>query len=335
MRQADDHNRGQGHVKVNQIGQNFTPDQPDQPAGVLGGRGKWLLLGVGAAALVAALVVAVNRNELSGLAGEPQAESPDGSAAEARVRASPDDVDAWVTVGEERFDANDYQGAVAAYERATQLAPGVAGLWSALGEARVMASPRGGPAMPEAALVAFRRAAELDGNDPRARYFLAVQKDLTGDHPGAIADWLALLADTPQGAPWEADLRRTIEQVGARHNIDVATRLAAVRQPQLRPEQLPTVAQAIPGPTRAQMQEAASLPKGQQDMMVQSMVDGLQARLDQDPRQPDRWLMLIRSRMTLGESAKASEALRRAIAANPDQEARLRSQARLLGVPGS
>jgi cytochrome c-type biogenesis protein CcmH len=43
----------------------------------------------------------------------------------------------------------------------------------------------------------------------------------------------------------------------------------------------------------------------------------------------------MRSRMTLGESAKAAEALRAAIAANPSDEARLRAQARLLGVPGA
>jgi cytochrome c-type biogenesis protein CcmH len=83
------------------------------------------------------------------------------------------------------------------------------------------------------------------------------------------------------------------------------------------------------------MQEAAALPKGQQDMMVEGMVDSLQTKLNQNPAQPDRWIMLMRSRMTLGQAAQAGEALRRAIAANPDQEARLRAQARMLGVPGA
>ena len=68
--------------------------------------------------------------------------------------------------------------------------------------------------MPPAALEAFRKAAALDPKDPRARYFLAVEKDLAGDHEGALTAWLALLAETPPGAPWEADLERTIEQVG-------------------------------------------------------------------------------------------------------------------------
>lgn len=301
---------------------------------VAGGRSRWLLLATGAIALIAAVTFAFWRND-PGTAPSAMASDTTLSGLEARVAEQPDNVDAWVQLGEARFDASDFPGAVSAYRRATTLAPAVAGLWSALGEAIVMASPSGGPAMPDEALAAFRRAAELDSDDPRARYFLGVKRDIDGDHAGAITDWLALLADTPQGAPWEADLRRTIQQVGERHNIAVADRLGAVRQPQIQPQDLPTVAQAIPGPTRQQMQDAASLPKGQQDMMVQGMVDGLQTKLDQNPRQPDRWLMLIRSRMTLGETAQAGEALRRAIAANPAEEARLRAQARLLGVPGA
>ena len=79
---------------------------------------------------------------------------------------------------------------------------------------------------------------------------MAVEKDLAGDHEGAIADWLALLADTPPGAPWEADLRRTIEQVGRIRSIAVDERLAAAVAG--RPDAPPAVA-AIPGPTEEQL----------------------------------------------------------------------------------
>jgi cytochrome c-type biogenesis protein CcmH len=302
-------------------------------------RGNWWMLGGASIALAAALGFALTRGDAP-TAPAPSAVAsgaPVAGAAELleRVAADPDDVDAWVQLGQLRFDAQDYAGSVAAYKKATELSPAVAGFWSALGEAEVMATPSGGPALPESALAAFRRATAIDAADPRARYFLAVKKDIDGDHEGAIADWLDLLGDTPQGAPWEADLRRTIEQVGARHQIAVAPRIAAVRQPALTPGELPVAAQAIPGPTRDQMQEAAALPKGQQDMMVQSMVDGLESKLRSNPAQPDRWIMLMRSRMTLGESVKAGEALQAAIRANPGDADRLRAQARLLGVPGA
>jgi len=44
--------------------------------------------------------------------------------------------------------------------------------------------------------------------------------------------------------------------------------------------------------------------------------------------------MLMRSRMTLGETAKAQTAYEAARGKNPAQAARLRDEARLLGVPG-
>ena len=254
------------------------------------------------------------------------------TALAAQVEATPGDADAWMKLGAARFDTSDYAGAAAAYEKAVAIAPDSAGLWSALGEARVMASAR--DPMPPAALVAFEKAVTLDAGDPRARYFLAVKKDVGGDHKGAIEDWFALLADTPQGAPWEADLRRTIEQVGAIHKIAVADRLANTRARALTPNEMPVAARAIPGPSRAEMEAASQLPKGQQDAMIAGMVDGLEAKLKANPADVDRWIMLMRSRMTLGETAKAAQALKDAVAANPGAAERLKAQAQMLGVPG-
>jgi cytochrome c-type biogenesis protein CcmH/NrfG len=129
-----------------------------------------------------------------------------------RVGANPADAKAWQLLAQAYFLSQRHADSARAYRRATELEPGNAALWSAYGEASVIASPR--DPMPAEALAAFRKAHALDAKDARARYFLAVARDIGGDHKGAIEDWLALLADTPAGAPWEADLRRTIEQVG-------------------------------------------------------------------------------------------------------------------------
>ena len=255
------------------------------------------------------------------------------AALEARTKAEPDSADAWLQLGAARFDLGRFADAAAAYEKATALSPGSAGLWSALGEARLMASER--DPMPAAAVTAFDKAIALDAKDPRARYFLAVKKDVAGDHKGALDDWFALLADTPQGAPWEADLRRTNEQVGQIHKIDVAPRLATTRPRALTADEMPVAARAIPGPSRADMEAASQLPKGQQDQMIEGMVSGLEAKLKANPADVDRWIMLMRSRMTLGESAKAAQALKDGIAANPGAAARLKAQAQMLGVPGA
>ena len=255
------------------------------------------------------------------------------AAIEERTRREPQSADAWMALGAARFDLGDYPGAAAAYEKSVAIAPESAGLWSALGEARVMASPR--DPMPPAAAEAFDKAIALNPKDPRARYFMAVKKDIAGDHKGAIDEWFALLADTPQGAPWEADLRRTIEQVGAINKIDVARRLTATQPRALKADEMPVAARAIPGPSRADMEAASQLPKGQQDAMIAGMVDGLEAKLKANPADVDRWIMLMRSRMTLGETAKAAQALKDGIAANPAAAGRLKAQGQLLGVPGA
>jgi len=258
------------------------------------------------------------------------------AALEQQTRDHPDDPATWRALGAARFDAGQFAEAAQAFEKASQLAPNMAVVWSSLGEARVMAS-KSDP-MPPPALEAFRKAVSLDPKDPRARYFLAVNRDLGGDHQGAIADWLALLADTPQGAPWEADLKRTIEQVGKIHKIEVAGRMAAVKQPAapagaLAPAPaMPTVAQGIPGPSPLDLKAAASIPPSQQRDMAEGMVARLEGKLKANPANPDGWLMLIRSRVTLGQPDKAAQALKDGIAANPGQAARLRQEAAVLGV---
>ncbi|UZW57830.1 tetratricopeptide repeat protein [Sphingobium sp. JS3065] len=252
-----------------------------------------------------------------------------------RVGANPNDAEGWQRLGWAYFESGRHADAVRAYRHATKLAPGNATFWSSLGEAAVMASER--DPMPKEAADAFDKAISLDPKDPRARYFLAVRRDLAKDHEGAIRDWLALLGDTPPGAPWEADLRRTIEQVGKINGIDVAGRLAAVKPVAPHPpmgDGMSVAAAAIPGPSREQMQAAAQLPKGQQDAMVEGMVSGLEAKLKANPGNVDGWIMLMRSRMTLGETAKAAAAYAAAKAANPAQAGRIRDEARILGVPG-
>lgn len=250
---------------------------------------------------------------------------------EKAVQDHPDQADAWSALATAHYDRSDFRAAAEAFRKAADISPNSAGLWAALGEALIMASER--DPMPPAAAEAFEKSVALDPKEPRARYFLAVKKDLAGDHQGAIDAWFALLADTPAGAPWEADLRRTIEQVGAIHKIDVASRLAATSPRPPSAAETPVAAQAIPGPSRADMEAAAQLPKGQQDAMIAGMISSLEAKIAADPQNVDQWIMLMRSRMTLGESSKAAKALQDAIAANPQAAPKLRSQAEMLGVP--
>lgn len=244
-----------------------------------------------------------------------------------RAEAEPDNARAWQELGFAYFARGRFAEAATAYERATAADPNSAVLWSSLGEALVMASER--DPMPPRARQAFRQAIALDRADPRARYFMAVEKDLTGDHAGAIADWLALLADTPPGAPWEADLTRTIEQVGAINRIEVEPRIAEAIAG--RPAAAPATS-GIPGPTQEQIAAASSLRPAEQQQMAEDMVARLAARLENEPGDVEGWIMLMRSYQTLGRAAQARAALAKAIAANPHDRAKLEAAAQTLGV---
>ena len=293
----------------------------------------WLgRIGGGGLAAIAALAIAAGAigYRMMGTADDrPAASVPTDPLAELerRAEADPDNAGAWQELGYAYFELGRFAEAGEAYGRATQADPGSAVLWASLGEALVMASER--DPMPPQARQAFRKAIALDRDEPRARYFMAVEKDLAEDHAGAIADWLALLADTPPGAPWEADLKRTIEQVGAIHKIEVDERIAAALA--MRPDAAPAVA-AVPGPTQEQLAAATSLRPAEQQDMAEGMVARLAARLETQPGDVDGWIMLMRSYQALGRTHEARTALASAIAANPRERPRLEAAAETLGV---
>lgn len=247
----------------------------------------------------------------------------DGGGGEAGSPAAKD----WRVVGWAYAEAGSPEEAAAAYRKATQIEPGNAENWSSLGEVLQTASAT---VHPEAA-EAFEKALKLNPADPRARYFAAVQKDLRGDHKGAIDDWIAFLKDTPPGAPWEADLRRTIEQTAGKHAIDLAGRMPA-------PGSGGAATAGIPGPTPEQLAAASSIPPQQQDEMVQGMVQRLADRLAANPKDAEGWIRLMRSRMVLGETDAAGAALASGLAAfagDAATQSRLRSAAAELGVPSA
>lgn len=319
-------------------------DDSDTTSDNAGQRANWKKGGIIALAATVALAGAVtwrltggNLGSLFAAAEEPAPSTGDPEIDTLRVaaEAAPDDAAAWQRLAFAYFSRNMFAEAVAGYDRATTIAPDSAVLWASLGEARVMASER--DPMPPAALAAFRRAAELDPNDPRTRYFLAVNKDLGGDHDGALADWLALLADTPPGAPWETDLIRTISQVGQREGSDLQPRIdqALAARSELPAAVAPAAAPVmtgIPGPTQADLAAAASIPPSQQQDMARQMVARLAARLENDPANVDGWIMLMRSYRQLGQDDQARTAYARALEANPAAAPQLRSAAGTLGL---
>jgi cytochrome c-type biogenesis protein CcmH len=259
--------------------------------------------------------------------------SPHGDAStviaqlETQMKQHPDNAEGWRMLGWSYLQTGRNADAAEAYGKAAALDPTNADYLSAQGEATVLAAQ--GSVTP-AAEGAFRKALAADPADPRARYYLAVARDQAGDHEGAMNDWIALLKSAPPDAPWAAEVRGFVEKVAAERKIDISGRLPALAA---------APAAAGPrGPTQEQMAAAQTMSEGDRAQMIQGMVNGLSARLKQNPKDLAGWQQLIRARMVLGQADQAAAAYRdarNAFTGSPGDQQALRQAAQQLGVPGA
>lgn len=238
---------------------------------------------------------------------------------EARLQANPTDAEGWRVLGAAYQAMRRFSDAAAAYGRAVENAPQGPGYQSAYGEALTQVAE--GSVTPRAR-AAFQAAVRLDPQDARARYFLGLAKSQEGDTRGALNDWLALLRTAPAGAPWAAEVRRITEQVASEAKVDISAELAALPSPA--------------GPTQEQVAAAQAMSPEDRDAMINQMVEGLAARLKENPRDLAGWERLIRARVVLEQRDLAAQALREARMANPqaDVQSRLDALARELALQG-
>ncbi|MFN4092280.1 MAG: c-type cytochrome biogenesis protein CcmI [Brevundimonas sp.] len=242
-----------------------------------------------------------------------------------QLSANPNDAEGWRLLGWSYFQTGAFNEAAVAYGRAATLDPQNADHVSAQGESLIQAA--GGRVTPEAE-AAFRAALRINPQDPRARYFLAVLKDQAGDADGAMNDWIELVNSAPPGAPWVGEVRRFVEDLARERGVDVSTRLKPAA----------ATGSALPGPNAEQVAAAQSMAPEDRDAMIRGMVDSLEGKLRANPRDPEGWVRLMRSRMTLGDRTAAATALRNArsgLAGDAAGLAQVNEAARGLGVPGA
>lgn len=241
----------------------------------------------------------------------------------AQVERNPSEPEGWRMLGWSYFQTGQFTESAQAYDKAATLDPTNPEHRSAQGESLVQAA---GGQMTPAASAAFRQALKLDPNDPRARYFLAVEKDQAGDRDGAMADWIALINSAPDGAPWVGEVRRFVEDLARERGINLTGKLKASSGPAPR------------GPSADDIAAAQTMSPDDQQQMIRGMVEGLEGRLQEQPRDAEGWIRLMRARMVLGEPAAASRALKQGRAAfsdSPADQARISEAARGLKVPGA
>jgi cytochrome c-type biogenesis protein CcmH len=166
------------------------------------------------------------------------------------------------------------------------IAPGRADIPAMLGEVMVIRAR--GSVSPDARAL-FARAVADDPNQPAARYYLAQAKIADGQVAGGLADWRGLLAALPAADPRRAQLADSIAEVA-------------------KTGQLPAVV-------------ADNVPPQDVSNAIRGMVDGLAARLQAHPDDPDGWVRLVRAYAVLGDTTRRDAALAQArarYAGHPD-----------------
>jgi cytochrome c-type biogenesis protein CcmH len=217
---------------------------------------------------------------------------------EARLREHPEEGEGWEVIAPVYMSWRRYNDAADAFAQAIRLVGESPKRLSGQGQALVLAN---NGVVTEPARHALERALELDQALVEPRILLAIAKEQDGRFADAIADWRALLAAAEANAPWREMVK---------------TRIAAA-QAQLdgKPEQTPGAepgAGAERGPRAADITAAETMAPAERQVMVEQMVQGLAARLDQDGSNLPGWLKLVRAYSVLDRKEDALKALQRA-----------------------
>jgi cytochrome c-type biogenesis protein CcmH len=223
---------------------------------------------------------------------------------EAHLERSPTDARGWAVLAPVLLKLGRTEDAVRAYRHLINYGGDNAERRADLGEAMVAAA--GGVVTSDAA-VEFTRAAALDPDLVKARYFLGLAAEQDGRPADAATIWRSLLAQAPADAPWREGLQAALARV-----------------------------EGGPVPDGA-VEAAAGLEPGARDAMIRGMVERLAARLEGQSGDADQWLRLVRAYIVLGERDKAKAArgaAQKALAAQPQALQQFDDGVRPLGLDG-
>jgi cytochrome c-type biogenesis protein CcmH len=230
----------------------------------------------------------------------------------ARSLESQPSAEGFATLAATYIHLKRYEEAADSYRRAIRMGAIDGDVLSSLGESLVMADD--GTVGPEARQ-AFMHALMLEGADPRARFYLGLADAQVGRYADAVAVWKHLERDSAADAPWLPMLREHISEYAKLAGVDPAT-IAPKPPAGLGGGAAAPAAPAALPPVGGNPAAAAIMAQSPEERArtIRSMVDGLAARLEQNPNDKEGWKRLAGAYRVLGELDKAKAAEARATA---------------------
>ena len=246
-----------------------------------------------------------------------------------RLRNQPDDLDGWRLLGRSLATMGRYDDAAKAFGRAIELSEKDAQLLVALGD--VLMRGAGGKITPEA-LGAFTQARNLAPQSLSVQYYMGLADLQAGRFKSAFDAWLGLYRKLSPDSENRKALGAQIRQVAQQLGIDAEEHLVSSAQSMTPSARFSSqsVKRKGPGPDRAAIAEAAKMSPSDRQEFINSMVQRLADRLEDQPDDFDGWMRLGRAYGVLRKNTEAANAYGRAVDLRPMDPGPLDAQVAIL-----
>lgn len=140
----------------------------------------------------------------------------------------------------------------------------------------------------------------LKADNARAKFYLALALEQEGKKPEARAAFEALAKEAPAGAPWLPLVNQHIAGLADGPGGEGGE-----------------TAGQLGNPTAGDVAAAEDMSAGDRQQMIAGMVEGLAAKLEENPDNFEGWMRIIRSYVVLDQRPKAQAALQTALKTFP------------------
>ncbi|MBL4693476.1 MAG: c-type cytochrome biogenesis protein CcmI, partial [Magnetovibrio sp.] len=218
------------------------------------------------------------------------------TALKIKIKKNPDDPNLWARLGQFSQMIGDMGGSVQAYEQLVPLTKRNPDALMVLGEALFMQASE---VVTPAAVVLFKEAKSKSPKNPMSYYYLALERQMSGDAQAAMTEYADLLRISPSNGQWVPTIQARMKALADKMGMDVpdAQMLAAT------PQAAPT------GPTQEQIQAAQGMSGEDQQAMIQTMVKRLADKMKANPNDLEGWRRLVKAYKVLGEQGKMADAM--------------------------
>lgn len=218
---------------------------------------------------------------------------------EEKLRRNPDDTSGWILLGRSYAALGNPEKAVRLFEEKMEENSENVNYLVSYGETLVRINQG---IITEEAKILFLKAFIIDAENPRTGYNLALYEIQQEQYQRAYNRLSALLVNAPKNTPYSAQLKDKMALA--------VEKLGVAPKPQKRPP--------LSSPTPEQITTASDMSAEDRNAFINSMVNNLAAKLEENPEDLQGWLQLGKSYGVLGQWQKATQAYQRAIGLAPE-----------------